>query len=527
MRHRLFTERSGAASSVDGVLQRRELTGTGTVSRLRRLDWWGPLLAAVAVVIFLLHGFGGLLTRDLALYAYGGQQFAEGVPPYVAVLNRAGPLAHMVPGFGVMIARALGTDDLITMRALMMVLSTVAVWLTYLLGRDAFRSRLAGVASAATLLTFQGFVTYATGGPREKTTMMLLVVCALLAVVHRRWAWAGAAVALATLTWQPAFFVGTVAAVVAVLVGLPGGKKLAALARFGLGGSLATAAMLGYFWWVHELQAFFDGFLFLNATSTRQTGLIEFLYVDPAAMVEGFGWSLALLLAGLLATVGLAVRTWRAGDRSRPADAGVIALGAATIGAFIWSLGVFNGWADAVVVLPLAAVGLGGLVHAVALRTHPRRATALVAAYAVVALVATGVDTWLTRPDDLEPMRAETEAVLAAAGPYATVLSVGAPQPLVFGQLKNPLRHQMFIGGLSEYLDETWPGGLEAMAAVVRRDTPTFITMDHPTWYPWVRPVILEDYRRIGTTLDFTWYVERSVGEEEITRLTAILASGP
>lgn len=497
------------------------------MSRLRRLDWWGPMLAAGAVVIFLLHGFGGLLTRDLALYAYGGQQFAEGVPPYVAVLNRAGPLAHMVPGFGVMIARALGTDDLITMRALMMVLSTVAVWLTYLLGRDAFRSRLAGVASAATLLTFQGFVTYATGGPREKTTMMLLVVCALLAVVHRRWAWAGAAVALATLTWQPAFVVGTVAVVVAVLLGLPGRTKLGGLLWFALGGSLATSAMLAYFWWADALPEFFDGFLFLNATSTRQTGLLEYLDLAPATMVEGFGWSLWLLLAGLLATIGLAAHTWLTADRSRPGDAGVIAIGAATIGALIWSLKVFNGWADAIFVLPLAAVGFGGLVHTVVSRTNPRRATTLVTAYAVVALVATGVDTWLTRPDDLAPMRAETEAMLAAAGPDVTVLSVGAPQPLVFGQLTNPLRHQMFIGGLEEYLDETWPGGLDAMAAVVRRDTPTFITMDHPTWYGWLRPVILEKYRKIGTTLDFTWYVERSVGEEQITRLTRILASGP
>lgn len=509
------------------MLQRREFTRTGQLSRLRHLDWWGPLLAAVAVLIFLLHGFGGLLTRDLALYAYGGQQFAEGVPPYVGVLNRAGPLAHMVPGFGVMIARALGTDDLITMRALMMVLSTVAVWLTYLLGRDAFRSRLAGVAAAVTLLTFQGFVTYATGGPREKTTMMLLVVCALLAVVHRRWAWAGAAVALATLTWQPAFFVGTVAAVVAVLAGVPGWQKLGGLAWFALGGGLATGAMLGYFWWVDELQAFFDGFLLLNATSTRQTGLIEFVQNDPEAMVEGFGWSLWLLLAGLVATVVLAGHMWLRGDRTDPADAGVIAIGAATLGSFSWSLGVFNGWADAMFVLPLTAVGFGGLLLTVVRRVDARRATALVAAYAVVALVATGVDTWVTRPDDLAPMRAETEAVLAEAGPHATVLSVGAPQPLVFGQLKNPLRHQMFIGGLAEYLDETWPGGLEAMAAVVDRDTPTFITMDHPTWYPWVRPVILAHYRKIGTTLDFTWYVERSVGEEEITRLTAILASGP
>ncbi len=496
-------------------------------SRLRRIDWWGPLLTAIGVLIFLLHGFGGLLTRDLALYAYAGQQFAEGVPPYVGVLNRAGPLAHMVPGVGAMIARALGTDDLITMRVLMMVLSTIAVWLTYLLGRDAFRSRLAGVASAATLLTFQGFVTYATGGPREKTTMMLMVVCALLAVVHRRWAWAGVAVALATLTWQPAFFVGTVAAVVAVLVGLPGRRKLGGLCWFAVGGAVATGAMVAYFVAVDELQAFLDGFLFLNATSTHQTGLFEWLGQAPEEMVEGFGWSLVLILAGLVASVVLAVRSWRAGERSTPEGATVIAMGAATVGSVLWSLKAFNGWADAVFVLPLAAVGFGGLVHALVSRMDARRATRLVAAYATVVLVATAIDTWATRPDDLDPMRAETEAMLAEAGPHVSVLSVGAPQPLVLGGLRNPLRHQMFLGGLAEYLDETWPGGLEAMEAVVRREQPTFITMDHPTWYGWLRSLILRDYREIGTTLDFTWYVNRSVGEEEITRLTRILDSGP
>jgi hypothetical protein len=513
------------------VLKQRHAGDPARTRTWLRVDPLGPGLAAVGVVIFLLHGFGGLLTRDLALYAYAGQQFAEGVPPSEGVMNRAGPLAHMVPGVGAMIARLIGTDDLLTMRVLMMVLSTVAVWLTYLLGRDAFTSRLAGVASATSLLTFQGFVTYAGGGPREKTTMMLLVVCALLALLHRRWAWCGVAIALATLTWQPAFWPGIAAATAAVLVGEPRGRKLLGLAWVAAGGLLATGAMVAYFAWAGALEAFFDGFLFLHATSTRQVGLPEFVVTAPGELLSGFGWSLWLVLAGLVSTVVLGVRAWRTGDRHDRSDVAVIAFGAGTLGSLAWSIGVFNGWADAVVVLPLAAVGLGGLVHLAADRLGPRLgargAVTVVAAYAVVALVATAVDTWVTRPDELGPMRAETEAMLAAGGPYVTALSVGAPQPLVFGQLRNPLQHQMFIGGLQDYLDEDWPGGLEAMAAVVRREQPTYITMDHPTWYGWLRPVLLEDYRKVGTTLDFTWYVDRSVGEEKITELTRILDSGP
>ena len=66
----------------------------------KRLD---PLVLAVGLValtVYSLHGVRGNLTRDVGLYAYAGQQVADGVPPYLGVLNRAGPLAHAIPGLG-------------------------------------------------------------------------------------------------------------------------------------------------------------------------------------------------------------------------------------------------------------------------------------------------------------------------------------------------------------------------------------------------------------------------------------------
>lgn len=508
------------------VHRQRTRPSRAVVDRLRGLDPWGPLLALAAVAVFLLHGYGGMLTRDLALYAYSGQQFAEGVPPYVSVLNRAGPLAHMVPGFGAMIARLLGTDDLLTMRVLMTVLSVAAVWLTYLLGRDTFGSRLAGVAAATSLLTFQGFVTYATGGPREKTTMLLLVVCALLAVVHRRWGLTGVAVALATLTWQPAFFVGTTAVVVAA-VALSWRAATGALLRFAVGGLVTTAVVTAYFVLEGALELFLRGFLIINAGWTDQSGLREFLQIAPEEMTAGFGWSIWVVLIGLVATVVLAVAELRGLDRHDGRRMAVVGTGAATVACLLWSLKVFNGWADAVFVLPLAALGLGGLVLALVRRLPRRAATAVVATYALVALVAAGANAGATRDDYLEPMRAEVDAVLAISGPGATVLSIGAPQPLVFGQLRNPIRHQMFIVGLQDYLDEELPGGLEGLAEEIEEARPTLVTMDHPTWYDWLRPVIREHYVFVGSTYDITWYVERSVGRDRVARLQRTLEPSP
>ena len=87
----------------------------GRVSRLRAIDPLVPVVAGVSLVVYVLHGFHGMLTRDLSIYSYAGQQVADGVPPYLGVLNRAGPLAHVLPGVGALVARRGGLDDGSTM----------------------------------------------------------------------------------------------------------------------------------------------------------------------------------------------------------------------------------------------------------------------------------------------------------------------------------------------------------------------------------------------------------------------------
>ena len=193
-----------------------------------------PLLAGcclVALVVYVLHGFDGLLATDEGIYAYAGQQVAEGVPPYVAIANRVGPLAHLLPGGAAAVARVVGVDDLLAMRVFFMLISVACVGLAYLVGRDVFRSRSAGVASAAALLSLHGFIELATYGPREKTPMVLFMLAALLAIAHQRWLTTGVMVSLATLTWQPSFFPLILATLVAVLLGLSLRDWWRALAR--------------------------------------------------------------------------------------------------------------------------------------------------------------------------------------------------------------------------------------------------------------------------------------------------------
>jgi hypothetical protein len=478
------------------------------------------------VVVFLVQGFDSILTRDLALYSYGAQQTVEGVPPYVSVLNRAGPLAHLVPAVGVGAARIVGMDDILGMRLLMLLISVACVWLLYVLVRDLFHSRLAGVASATALLTFAGFVTYAVGGPREKTTLTLFVLLAFWAVLKQRWLVAGVCVALATLTWQPSFITGLFAAGVAI-AGLGRTAMLPAALRFAIGGLIPAAVITAGFALAGATRAFLDGFVLINWRYTTPGTFYGFSdRVD--LLMAAFGASLVVILAGLVSIVVFAALRVPDAFRSREApDLAVVGIGVATAGGLVWSIFVFNGWADLMVLLPSAALGVGALAAEVQERVPGRVGVSILATWSALCLVAGLISSWEHREHTLDRQRAEVDAMFAAVPPDATVVSVGGPEPLVLTHRTNPTRHQMFLAGLEDYVEDTWPGGLAGLAEWIGEEQPTFIAVDDRNSYGWLAPTLEEDYVDVGTSPgDFTWYVNRSVGSETIAELRAI-PSGP
>ncbi len=295
------------------------------------------VVAAVALLVFAVHGFNGFLSRDLGIYAYAGQRVADGVPPYLGVLNRAGPLAHLLPGVGVVIARTVGMDDVLGLRLLFMVFAVAAVCMTYVVGRNLFRTPWAGLVAAASLTCLGGFIEYAADGPREKTPMVLLVVLSLWAMERRRWLLTGVFISLATLTLQIAFFALMPAAIVAVLV-MPRGERLRSLVQVAFGGLVPVvvfgllAAVTG------SLSASVNAFLLINARYTVPQPITGDLPEAWASMIDGYGvtvWVVVLGLAAMIVLGLLALRpaTWRKDD-SQPM---VAALGIATIVGLVWS----------------------------------------------------------------------------------------------------------------------------------------------------------------------------------------------
>ena len=190
----------------------------GGVSRLRAIDPLVPVVAGVSLVVYVLHGFHGMLTRDLASTATPASRWPTASRPTSASSTAPGRWRTCCRGWGSLVARLGGLDDVITMRVLFMLIATAAVCVSYLLGRDLFRSRGAGLVTASAMLAVHGFIQYASNGPREKTPMTLFSCCALWAVTHRRWFTAGVLTSLATLCLQTAFFSTFTAVVVGALL---------------------------------------------------------------------------------------------------------------------------------------------------------------------------------------------------------------------------------------------------------------------------------------------------------------------
>lgn len=498
--------------------------GRRTPSRLAsgtsgRVDPLVAVVGVVALAVYWVHGFDGLLSRDLAVYTYGGQQVVDGVPPYVGVLNRAGPLAHLLPAVGIGAARLLGADDLHGARVLYLLLSVVSVCLAYVVGRDLLRSKLGGLATASALLCFGGFIEYASDGPREKTPMVLFMLCALWAMSRRQWFLCGLFLSLATLVLQIGFFV-VAPAVLVMLLASPGSvSRGRAVVQVVVGGLVPVGVFLLYFAIEGAVGDFVDAFLVVNARYTSPNPITDDIPGRWALLEQGFGVSLWVLLLGLAATVLLMlVALVPAARRRSPTLVPVAALGVATLAGLYWTMRDFDSWPDAFPLLPMAALGVGALVVTATARLSRQNALTATLAWTVLAVALSFGFSATHRHDELVVQRRSVAAVLARLPANATVMTVNAPQPLVLSGRRNPTRYLMFPNGLGDYIGTVWPGGLTGFGDAMVRRRPDVVAVGSPP-ARFVSQTIAKKYVSIGTAPDWKWLARRSLGPAKLAAL--------
>jgi hypothetical protein len=482
-------------------------------TRLARLDPLTPLVGLVALVVYSLHGFGGILNRDLGVYAYAGQQFANGVPPYEGILTRVGPLAQMLPGVGMAVGRLVGIDDITSARVLYMLFAVGSVCVTYLVGRDLFSSRWAGLASAASLLSFLGFIEYATNGPREKTPMVLFVLLAMWFVTRGRFLGAGFFIGLAALTWQPAFLPGITFLVLAAV--LRRDRRLRSVVEMAVGGTISLVLCSAYFLAMGAWDVFYEGFIGINARYSGTQAFSDHPDYIVGVVRDAYGASLWLFLFGLVALIAAGVASIAIQSRrSRPDRRLVAAFSAATVVALAFTWRNINGWPDLFVLLPGAALGVGAAVSELEARLSARAVLAIATGWALVASVYAGVYAVTERSHVLARENASVDAVLSSMPDDATMLSVEAPQVMVLSDRTNPTRYQMFPRSLLRYMDDSYPGGVDGFVDWLAAYEPTILAVHGVN--PWLEPVLAKQYKRVGTGTGWAWYMARSAGPEAI-----------
>ncbi len=316
----------------------------------------------------------------------------------------------------------------------------------------------------------------------------------------------------------------------AVLVGallLAGGRRVSALVRVALGGAVPVVLFGMWFALTGSLRQSVDAFVLINWTYTVPNPVLEDLDAVWLGLQTAYGVTLWLLVGGLAA---LALRSlavfW---PKARHDDPAVDVLAAFTVGAvtgLAWNLKDYDSWPDMFPLLPLAAVGVGGLFALVFKRLSTRPAFAVALALSVVATAVAVQYSVTTRDHTLETQRKAVDTVIAQLPPGASITSIQAPQPLVLTERTNPTRWQMFSAGLQNYLEDTWPGGRDAFRRELVDQHPDLIAVGETVSRRWRRE-IAPDYVYVGSAPQWEWYAPTSLGRAKLADLRRVAGYDP
>lgn len=472
-----------------------------------QLGWAGALLSlAIAIALFSRYGIDATLLRDESIYAYGGQQLAEGVPFYVSIFDAKTPLASQLAGLGVVAGNAFGANDLDAIRVVFFVCACLAVVAVYVLGLWLWRSALAGLVAAVTFVAFRGFAMDALGGPNAKTPGVLFAVMSMALVVRRRWFWAAFTGSLAFLVWQPLGIYAALAVVLAVL-SADAGRRMSSLGRAFAGMSIPLGATTLYFWLAGALPEMAEAaFRFpVSGLQRAPRTLAERIDHIVATVHKGYGNSAILFWAGLILLVAvLGVRLVRARSDLRVVVSdpalGVVLPSLLVLVAF--SIADFEGYPDVYPGLPYAALGLGGAVALAVERLRPpARRVATAGALVAVAALAGLAWSWYSADGadnaGLVAQRADAAVIERMLDPGETLYALGDPTPLVLTGRRNPSRFIYLTSGVGLWLVAHTRGGFPSWVRGILASDPAVIVI-----HGWRSPMHQQTERWLRTRYD-------------------------
>lgn len=449
----------------------------------------GAVVALViAVALFTRFSIDEPLTRDEAIYAYGGQLQAEGVPFYRSIFDMKTPLAPMLAGAAVAVGRTIDVDDVYAIRALFFTLACLTVVAVYLLAAWLFESALVGLVSAATFSSFKGFALDALTGPNAKTPGVLFAVLSMALLVRRHHFWGAFAGSAAFLVWQPLAVYAVVAIAAAAIADERERSKR--VTRALAGASLPVAVTAAYFWLEEALDDLIDGAFVLPLTHlerkeesvvdrlTRLSGGVDRMYGGPLLWIG---------LAAVLAVVTAALVRRRSRFALLPGDASTIVIIGGSFLAFVaFTASDYQRYPDLYPMLPYAAIGVGAVAKVLPALADSRNLRFLAAALSlglVGVLVAWSWSRFSVEPPRataLVEQRARTAVLERLLDDDDTLYSFGNPMPLVLMNRRSPTRYVYLDAGVDRWAIGHTPGGLAGFTREIARNDPALIIVYGP-----------------------------------------------
>lgn len=432
------------------------------------------LIAAVVYSQFNLYSSVG---RDSAIYIYGGQQFAEGVPPYASIMDPKGPMTDILCGFGVLVARLFGRNDVLVIRMEFAALAIVSVLGVYLLVLELWHSVVGAVVAAAVFTWFKKYAGDGFNGPDGHTPGIVFLVFAMWLTVRRKWYWAGFAASLAFLSWQPLFAYPVIVLVCAVAWS-PGNRVRAAALT--VAGVVSPLAILFIYYAAEGYPGkLFEGTFLFPLTGTYRPPVTfaerwRWIFNDIPA---SFGSSAIFLAVGLALVFAVAARTMivgRIGWRERALSPIVLLVALSLVAQIGYVFYDYIGWTHAFPLLPYGAIGCGAGTVYLLRRLAPLpqgRRIASVVVLAAVAMLTVGYAVAYHQPTSdtgLLSEKASACAIQRAVAPQTTLWVIDQPVPLVLLHRRNPDNYPYVGSGLADWKVAHTAGGFAAWTAQIK-----------------------------------------------------------
>lgn len=430
---------------------------------------------------------------DPALYDYIAQSILRGQMPYRDIVDMKGPGGPYLSAMAMLIGKALGLRDVISVRLMNVILVGFLSMVTYQVAAAYLRNRFAGVIASLIPLMPDRLVNTLISGTQPKLPMILFGMVTLLLIARDRPFWAGFCSMVSCLCWQPGLmFAG--AAFLIFSRYLTSWRDYRAV-KVVAGAAVPLAVVLSYFYWKGALGDLWSWTITYNYSVFGPEGQ------KPAAQALMHLWTISrrelhsdLILAGM-SLIGIVIyATLRVRNKLREGLRSIDLFRDAVllppIVYFIFCIIDFQGAADLIPFLPFIGLFAGWFLvemgRVVAANRFVTRSTPRIVWNSLVPAIASAamLVLILIRTTSYEPstwnLREQDAAVSQIAnhlGPDDRIYVHGTAEILVLRNWPNLNRYIALDSGADDYIAAQKPGGFNDVIAEIEAGAPKVVVI--------------------------------------------------